>query len=47
MYYHTQNNRRVRRVELKKIDFTAGTGLVRQPMDKEKSQDYLDVALEK
>jgi penicillin V acylase-like amidase (Ntn superfamily) len=23
MYYHTQNNRRVRRVDLKKIDFTA------------------------
>ena len=47
MYYHTQNNRRVRRVDLKKLDFTSGTELVRQPMDKEKSQDYLDVILQK
>lgn len=47
MYYHTQNNRRVRRVDLKKIDFTVGTELVRQPMDKERSQDYLDVTLQK
>jgi choloylglycine hydrolase len=47
MYYHTQNNRRVRRVDLKKIDFTVGTELVTQAMDKEKSQDYQDVALQK
>ena len=47
MYYHTQNNRRVRRVDLKKIDFTAGDELMRQPMDKEKSQDYLDVSFQK
>jgi choloylglycine hydrolase len=47
MYYHTQNNRRVRRVDLKKIDFAASAELVREPMDKERSQDYLDVALQK
>lgn len=47
MYYHTQHNRRVRRVDLKKIDFGAGTDLVRQPMDQEKSQDYLDVTFRK
>ncbi len=47
MYYHTQNNRRVRRVDLKKVDFTTGTELLRQPMDKDRSQDYLDVALQK
>lgn len=43
MYYHTQHNRRVRKVELDRIDFTKGTELVRQPMDKEKTQDIEDV----
>jgi choloylglycine hydrolase len=47
MYYTTQNNRRVRRLDLKKLDFAAGTELLRQPMDKERSQDYLDVAFQK
>jgi choloylglycine hydrolase len=39
LYYHTQNNRRVRKVELDKIDFANLTELVRQPLDKEKTQD--------
>jgi hypothetical protein len=47
MYYHTQNNRRVRRVDLKKIDFTGGTELMWQAMDKEKGRDYLDVSFQK
>ena len=40
MYYHTQHNRRVRKVELGKIDFAKGTELVRMPLDKEKKQDF-------
>lgn len=43
MYYHTQHNRRVRRVELRKIDFAAPGGLQRLPLDKNQSQDYADV----
>src|SRR5438094_2722643 len=31
MQYHTQNNRRVRRVDLKKIDFANGGDLLRLP----------------
>jgi choloylglycine hydrolase len=46
MYYHTQNNRRVRRVDLRKIDF-AGTDIIRVPLDKDKSQDYADVTPQK
>ena len=43
MYYHTQHNRRVRKVDLNKIDFGASTVLVRMPLDKEKSEDIEDV----
>jgi choloylglycine hydrolase len=43
MYYHTQHNRRVRRLEFVKIDFAAGAELVRSPLDKEKKQDFEDV----
>ena len=42
-YYHTMHNRRIRKVELDKIDFIKGTKLIRQPMDKEKAQDIEDV----
>ena len=42
LYYHTQHNRRVRMVDLKKIDFTK-PGLVRMPLDKEKTQDIEDI----
>ncbi len=43
VYYHTQHNRRVRKVEFAKIDFAKGTDLVRVPLDKEKKQDFEDV----
>jgi choloylglycine hydrolase len=43
MNYHTQHNRRVRQVDLKKIDFGNGKGLVHLPLDTEKKQDILDV----
>jgi choloylglycine hydrolase len=42
MYYHTQHNRRVRKLDLSKVDFDAGK-LARLPMDKEKTQDFEDV----
>lgn len=42
LYYHTQNNRRVRQVDLKKVDFTAKERL-RFPLDVEKKQDIEDV----
>lgn len=41
-YYHTQNNRRVRKIELKRIDFT-GEGVRRFPMDAVRAQSYEDV----
>ena len=43
MQYHTQNSRRVRQVDLKKIDFAKGGDLQRLPLDKEKQQDIDDV----
>ncbi len=43
LYYHTQHNRRIRRLDLKKIDFTTGAELTRMPMDKVKAQDFEDV----
>lgn len=42
LYYHTMNNRRVREVQLDKIDF-AGNSILHQPLDKAKSQDIEDV----
>ena len=43
MYYHTQHNRRVRKVEFGKIDFAKGTELVHMPLDRQKKQDFEDV----
>ena len=43
MYYHTQHNRRVREVDLKKIDFGALREIVHLPLDKVKAQDIEDV----
>ncbi len=43
MYYHTQNNRRVRMVDLKKIDFTKSGKMMRVPIDKQKTQDIEDI----
>jgi len=43
-YYHTQHNRRVRKVELNKIDFSKiGDKIIHLPLDKEKSQDIEDI----
>ena len=41
--YHTQHNRRVRQVDLKRIDFASPGGLVRLPLDRVKRQDIEDV----
>jgi len=43
LQYHTQHNRRVRQVDLKKIDFSKGDDLQRLPLDAEKQQDIDDV----
>ena len=42
-YYHTQHNRRVRMVDLKKIDFGSFGEIKRLPLDKENAQDIEDV----
>lgn len=41
--YHTMHNRRVRQVELNKIDFSGSQELIRIPLDRTKSQDIEDV----
>jgi choloylglycine hydrolase len=43
MYYHTQHNRRVRKVDLSKIDFARSSELLRTPLDRERKQDIEDV----
>jgi choloylglycine hydrolase len=43
LYYHTMNNRRVRKLELDKIDFASPCELVRMPLDKERAEDIEDV----
>jgi choloylglycine hydrolase len=46
-YYHTQHNRKVRMVDLKRIDFSPNSsGPIRFPLDKQKAQDYEDVTPE-
>lgn len=42
-YYHTAHNRRVRMVDLKKIDFAAATEIRRMPMDEVPAQDIQDI----
>jgi choloylglycine hydrolase len=42
-YYHTQHNRRVRMVDLKRIDFGSFGGIKRLPLDKVNAQDIEDV----
>ncbi len=39
MEYHTMHNRRVRQVDLKKIDFSKPQALVHMPLDQKKEQD--------
>jgi choloylglycine hydrolase len=43
LYYHTQHNRRVRKVDLNEIDFDASGKLMQLPLDKEKAQNIEDV----
>ena len=43
MFYHTQNNRRVRMLDLKRIDFGTGAEVIKLPLDKEKTQDIEDI----
>ncbi|MCF8054415.1 MAG: linear amide C-N hydrolase [Deltaproteobacteria bacterium] len=43
LYYHTQHNRRVRMVDLKRINFAQDAGIVHIQMDKQKVQDIEDV----
>ena len=43
MQYHTMHNRRVRQIDLKKIDFATLKDTVRLPLDQDKSQDILDI----
>lgn len=45
--YHTQNNRRVRQIDMKRIDFGKSGELVRIPLDKQKIQDIEDVTPKK
>ncbi|MCE1248491.1 MAG: choloylglycine hydrolase family protein [Firmicutes bacterium] len=42
LYYHTQNNRRVRKVDMNKVDYS-GSEIVRFPLDEKKEQDVQDV----
>jgi len=43
MQYHTMHNRRVRQVDLKKIQFGGSKVLLRLPLDKKQQQDIEDV----
>lgn len=43
LYYHTAHNRRVRMVDLKKIDFGSSKEIQRMPMDRAAVQDIEDV----
>lgn len=43
MQYHTMDNRRVRQLDLKKIDFSSGKGLVQMPLDERKEQDIQEL----
>ena len=48
LYYHTQHNRRLRRVDLKKIDFSRNANDFRRcPLDKSKSQDVEEVVIDR
>ncbi len=43
-YYHTQHNRKVRMLDLKRIDFSSNKeGIRHLPLDKQKSQEIEDV----
>ncbi len=42
-YYHTQHNRRVRKVDLTKIDFSSFNDIKRLPLDQTKAQDIENI----
>jgi len=42
LYFHTQNNRRVRKVEIDRIDFSK-TKITHIPLDEKKEQDIKDI----
>ncbi|MDP0562607.1 MAG: linear amide C-N hydrolase [Candidatus Endonucleobacter sp. (ex Gigantidas childressi)] len=45
LYYHTQHNRRIRKLNLKAIGFSTRRGeVLYQPVDKEEEQDTQDIA---
>jgi choloylglycine hydrolase len=43
MYYHTQQNRRGRKIDIKKIDFATPGKLSRLQLDAERKQDIEDI----
>lgn len=43
MQYHTQHNRRVRQVDLKRVDFETPDQIIYIQLDKQKEQDIVDV----
>lgn len=45
LYYHTQHNRRVRMLDLKKIDFGALQEIAYVPLDRKKAQDIEELTL--
>jgi choloylglycine hydrolase len=45
LYYHTQHNRRVRMVDLRKIDFGGLPGITYIPLDRVKAQDIEELTL--
>jgi choloylglycine hydrolase len=48
LYYHTQNNRRVRALDLKELDFSElGNEILHLPLDKTKEQDIEYITLKK
>ena len=46
VYYHTQHNRRVRKIDLSRVDLESLDEVIRLPLDKEKKQDIEDITPE-
>lgn len=48
LYYHTQHNRRVRKIDLAKINFSKiGNSIIYIPLDKKKEQDVKEITIGK
>jgi len=46
LYYHTQHNRRVRKIDLAKINFSkTGNAIIYIPLDQKKEQDVKEITL--